>query len=347
MGNLMNVHVMAADKFIEPFIAFIDENFDLENHTYLVTPFKHEVQARENVVFLNASLGRWKKLFVQVSFFYKANKIILHGLFDIRMVIFLFFQPWLLKKCYWVMWGGDLYCYMQKRNDWRWKLKEWVRGVVIKRIGHLVTYIPGDVDLAREWYGAKGEYHECFMYPSNLYKEYIIPDKKGSSKNILLGNSGDPSNNHFELFDKLLPYKDDDIKIYCPLSYGDEHHIQDVVKKGHALFGSKFIPLLEFMPFEKYLELLGQVDIAMFGHKRQQAMGNTITLLGLGKKVYMRNDVTSYEYLCQVGFEVFSVDDMDISKALTIESSVNNKRLCKKLFNKHYLVYGLKEMYKA
>jgi hypothetical protein len=39
---------------------------------------------------------------------------------------------------------------------------------------------------------------------------------------ILLGNSADPSNNHVEALERLLPYRDQDIKIYAPLSYGDQ-----------------------------------------------------------------------------------------------------------------------------
>jgi len=46
------------------------------------------------------------------------------------------------------------------------------------------------------------------------------------------------------------------------------------------------------MVFEKYLEFLAGIDIAIFNHKRQQAFGNAITLLGLGKKVFIHNDST-------------------------------------------------------
>jgi hypothetical protein len=34
------------------------------------------------------------------------------------------------------------------------------------------------------------------------------------------------------------------------------------------------------MPFDEYLNLLAKVDIVIFKHKRQQAMGNITTLLG-------------------------------------------------------------------
>jgi len=34
------------------------------------------------------------------------------------------------------------------------------------------------------------------------------------------------------------------------------------------------------MPLDEYLNLLAKIDIAIFNHKRKQAMGNITTLLG-------------------------------------------------------------------
>ena len=57
-----------------------------------------------------------------------------------------------------------------------------------------------------------------------------------------MGNSTDTSNCHFEMFDLLLPYKDEDILIYCPLSYGPYTAYGDsVIKRGKELFGEKFV----------------------------------------------------------------------------------------------------------
>jgi len=46
------------------------------------------------------------------------------------------------------------------------------------------------------------------------------------------------------------------------------------------IFREKFKPLVDFIPFDEYLNLLAKVDIAIFNHKRQQTMGNITTLLG-------------------------------------------------------------------
>lgn len=146
------------------------------------------------------------------------------------------------------------------------------------------------------------------MYPSNLYKEYDFSylNKDHNKIYIQIGNSADPSNNHLEVFEKLKKYKDTSIEIICPLSYGDVGHRDKIIKEGNRIFGEKFIPIITLMPFDEYLGLLAKIDIAIFNHKRQQAMGNITTLLGLGEKVYIRYDITSWDFCKDHGLKVFS-----------------------------------------
>lgn len=271
-----------------------------------------------------------------------AEKIILHGLFNNHLLYILALQPWLLKKCHWVIWGGDLYNHQAAVKDWRWKKNEFFRHLVIKRLGYLLTYIPGDVALARQWYGATGQYQECLMYISNLFKELVIPAKTGSVINILVGNSGDPSNNHLEVFEKLAAQKSENITIYCPLSYGgiDANYAKQMAEKGTAMFGDRFVALTDFMLFADYLKLLGQIDIAVFAHKRQQGMGNTITLLGLGKKVYMRSDVTPWVMFDKLGIKVFDFSHINL-ELINCSIGIKNNTITKKVFSKVILINQL------
>jgi hypothetical protein len=224
------------------------------------------------------------------------------------------------------------------------KIIYFMRNIIFKNLEYFVTYIKGDYELAQKWYGAKGEYHECFMYPSNLYKEYDIKLTEHDTINIQLGNSTDPSNNHIEVLDKLKKYKDENIKIYAPLSYGDQEHAHRVISYGKELFEDKFIPLTEFMVFEKYLEFLGDIDIAIFAHKRQQAMGNTITLLGLGKKVYLDSSAVQCDFFNKHDVKVFDIDDIDLEKFSQMKAS-DNKQKIKDLFSKETLIQGLKRIF--
>ncbi|MBK8453868.1 MAG: TDP-N-acetylfucosamine:lipid II N-acetylfucosaminyltransferase [Thiofilum sp.] len=345
------LHILPCNTFSPKFINLIKENFDYYKHFFLLTSGMEEelIKKDKNIYIAKKTVRHGLSYYLQALLkIHQADKVILHGLFDIKLVILLFFTPWILKKCYWVMWGGDLYYHQLGNNDRNYKLKELLRSFIIKRIGNFVTYIEGDYHLAQQWYGTKGKYHECIMYLSNTFTDYDLPPRHDQSTNILIGNSADPSNNHEEILEKLVPYKNEDIKIYCPLSYGDQNHAKQIIEKGKAIFGEKFIPLTEFMPFDKYLELLANIDIAIFAHKRQQAMGNTISLLGLGKKVYMRNDITPWQTLSEMNLKIFNFDNIGSEENLTSlssEQSLKNSEIIKNYFNKETLKSQLQKIF--
>lgn len=317
------------------FVAFTNEHFNSNEHLFMLSPVRgHKIPVLENVRTLKTGLGRlWSAIALSLQM-YRAEKIILHGLFNFGLLLLLAAQPWLLTKCYWCIWGGDLYDHQLGKKNWKWHIKELFRRPVIKRMGNLITYIKGDVDLARDWYGATGQYHECIMYPSNLYKEIQIKPKKDTAIHFLVGNSADPSNNHMEALEKLLPFKDLDIRIHIPLSYGNKEYAATVCRQASLWFGEKAKPITKLMPFDKYMEFLSSIDIAIFNHRRQQAMGNTITLLGLGKKVYMRSDTTQWDFLNRHHFLIF-----DIKGAISLESRaiMENKTRCAAYFSKNNL----------
>jgi hypothetical protein len=345
---------MNNDKFIDHFITFIENNFDRNEHLFIVfndhPESKYPIQPRENIVFLNRELGFSKNIFQfskqLIPYFTKARIVILHGLFIRNLVDFLFINQRFLKKCRWVMWGGDLYHdYRYKYHTIKGKLYIFRKKTVIRKLQGLITYVKGDYELAKKWYGAKGEYYECFMYPSNLYKEYDVKPITHDTINIQVGNSADPSNNHIDVFEQLLKFKNENIKIYVPLSYGNSEHTEKVISAGNAMFGDKFIPMTDFMVFDQYLHFLADIDIAIFNHKRQQAMGNIITLLGLGKKVYLRNDITPWQTFEECGIHIFDVEHIEISQ-LDEKTKQQNMARVKEYFSKENFVKQLENVFR-
>ena len=111
--------------------------------------------------------------------------------------------------------------------------------------------------------------------------------------------------------------------IYCPLSYGmyDEYKAK-VIAIGKKMFGDKFIVLEKFMPFEEYKKFLAGIDVIIFDHNRQEAMGVTITLMSLGKIVYVNPHTTSYESLIRRGFKLFD-NNLIATDGLKIDRDVS------------------------
>jgi hypothetical protein len=312
------------------FIEFVETNFDVNEHRFMVWG-TGPVSSKKNRVYLLKypyHIMTFFHLFKMNIQMYKAPKIILHGLTNPILVFLLFLQPWILFKCYWVMWGGDFY-FPEK--------KSYFRKVVIRKIKHCITYIKGDYEFIQKWYGTQGAYCECLMYPSNLYKDRQVKKTESDSLLIQVGNSADPSNNHLVVFSKLEKFKSENIEVAVPLSYGNRFCVRRVLKAGRKSFGNKFRPLIEFMSFENYLEYLERVDIAIFNHKRQQAMGNIITLLGFGKKVHLRTDITPWKLFEDIGVAVYPVDDINL-ELLGEDEKILNQIKIKNFFSKNKLV---------
>ena len=99
------------------------------------------------------------------------------------------------------------------------------------------------------------------------------------------------------------------------------------------------------MDTDKYVEFLNNIDIAIFAHNRQQAMGNTISLLGMGKKVYMRHDITPCTFFSEIGVKVFDFNNIDLE---TINSNVMNENIeiIKSSFSKDKYIRQLERLFK-
>ncbi|GAD02752.1 TDP-N-acetylfucosamine:lipid II N-acetylfucosaminyltransferase [Agarivorans albus] len=366
MRNLKHLHIVGNEmKFIKPFIQYVNSNFDAEEHFFLVLNSNKEssveMAAYKNVKiakpfdcknsFLRKLMLVYKvpsSMVLLLWYFNKAKKIYLHGLFDKKVIIFLYVFKSFSNKVYWQMWGGgdlDIPTKAQSRTLW-YRITKKVKG----RFSGYVSYLPGDYKLAQELYGSKGEFFEALMYESNTFNEVELNKLNDGIVRIQVGNSADSANNHFEIFNKLEKFKDENIEIYCILSYGEKPWspgwAQKVIKRGEDLFGHKFIPVIDFMSFEEYLGFLGKIDIAIFAHKRQQAMGNTISLLGLGKKVYLRSDVTSWELFKDIGVKVFDVNELSISTINSCDQQANIEMI-KSNFSKEKYHQQLRDLFEG
>lgn len=336
------LHIGSCDKFLPPFIEFLKDNFNFDEHTFLLTKGMSDdkLPNYNNVKLSGTGKCARFKFYNQVLLeMQKADKIILHGLFDIKIVQILFFSPWLLKKCYWLIWGGDLYSYKIEPRNKKWHVKEFFRRPVIRNMGYLVTSINGDYKLAKKWYRAKGELINSFYYTTNLFTPLAHKREARSSIYILVGNSANPTNNHMEILEKLKKYKNEDIVIYAPLTYGTKEYAEKVIDVGKTLYGSKFKPIINHMNEKDYILFLNQIDIAVFNHNRQQAMGTTRSLLGMGKKVHMNQELSSAITLSNNGIKTFSLEDLDLNYKFP-ESEKNIDRV-RQIYSTNELIRSL------
>lgn len=328
---MKNLHIMNDDKFIEPYIRSIEKYFNFQEHKFIIisenidNPYYNK---KKNIL----QYKNKKDYFRIIIDLFLADNIILHGLFIRNIIVILFFNPWLLKKSKWVLWGGDLYSYKTnpKRVKLTSKIYEYMKSYVKKHVEGIITYLKGDYQLAQKWHNTNANYYKCIGYLSNI-PSYNISEMKFSECNnkkhkfIQVGNSADPSNNHIEVLEELIKAKNERIKIICPLSYGNNDHAKKVIQYGEKIFGKDFVPLINFMDLKTYNTLQSNIDIAIFNHQRQQAMGNILTLLYLGKKVYMRDDVVSWDFFKKNDIKVFSFNNYNDNFLEKIDPKIAKK----------------------
>lgn len=337
----MVLHLMVWDKkFVPSFVALVNERFEPKLHQFIIYEAEgsETLFYKDNVIYYPSLLKNIIPLLVEMK---KAEKIIIHGLFSTHLLLILALFAGMLRKCYWTIWGGDLYLTEVSKSLWRMRIKEWFKSFVIPRMGHFITHIEGDYLLAKKSYGAKGRWHDCFMYPSNIFKDYDYSlERSHKTINIQVGNSADPSNNHLEILEKLKSFSAEPINIYAPLSYGDVEYAKRIIAYGVENFGNKFIPLTDFLPLDQYNKFLGQIDIVIFNHRRQQGMGNAISQIGMGKKFYMRSDITSWDMFIGLGITIFDSAEIDIFP-LNSNVGCDNKKIIKINFSKERLLEKL------
>lgn len=332
--NVKFVHLMFNDKFNKPFVDFLNSNFNSKEHLILCKKVfdQYPFPLGENVI----KIDRFKKLN-----FNKCKKIICHSLFDNELVEYLYNHKKILKeKAYWVIWGGDLYnAPRDEKNDFvRKNLK-----------GYLSDF---DANYAQIKYNLSNKQFYCVhaIFPITLK---MIKNAKHSYKDcdyikIQINNSCDKST--LGMLDNLAKFANENIRICTILSYGDMKFKSEIIKKGKEIFGNKFEYIEEYMSPQNFANHLAKNDILILNQNRQQGVGNTIASIALGKKVFIKKEISTFSSLNDFGIKIF--DSNEIAN-LTFEELIRNrdadisKDNASKFFNNKYKASLWREVFNA
>lgn len=307
------LHLCRLEKFTDHIINFINDNFCVQNHSFFVYGSrvnikKYNIQALsyENVTYihsLNTYFAKSGADMILLGF----DKIIIHSLFDYDLINLCVHNKKILKKSYIYLFGGDFYPESLKNENLEMKLK---RRYLLRNARGIINIIPEENRIMKRLYHPKGKL---------LSATYGIPDlnlndsgeKSREVINIQIGNSATESNHHKRVIDELCKFKNENIKVYVPLSYGNNTYAREVKKYGESVLGEKFVPIMDYMPLEAYNQLLAQMHVAIFDIERQQALGNINAQYLLGSIIYFRRrSVNSVYYRKTVGCKVRCIEDI-------------------------------------
>ena len=202
-------------------------------------------------------------------------------------------------------------------------------GKMIQRIDYCSTVLPYEEKLLLKNKNYRAKY---FHFRYGTSKGEILNPFDLSSKfkgtNILLGNSASPENNHLDIIQLLQRLNINNRKIIVPLSYGDKTYRKIVVSSMKSL---EFIPLLDFLPIEEYMNIVTSCSHVVMGHVRQQAIGNVFMALTRGCKLFLYKDSVTYLYLKSCGYYIYTIEDdlniKELSEDLSDDQIIHNRKL--------------------
>ena len=346
------IHFIPDEKVTRNFIQMLESVYPNES-TYIVyghTENSDIVSYGQNVYYYNLKSPALKKVVINLS---KYEAVILHSLEPSPV-----FQHIEHNNIIWLIWGGDLYEQMicnkgykiYKNNKeqysirakhspignipvWLYKLLVGVRDKInlhrsekiLKKI-RFVSSMECDFNLLKEYFPKYKykHYHSCSYYPIELQIGYDNLNKECYGLNIWVGNSPALNGNHSSVFNEIKDFSKS-IKIYSPISYGEERLMNYVDNLGGNMIGVNFIPLKTFLPSEKYFNLFLDVNAFIFGHLRQCALGNVMMAMYFGGKVFLYRDNPLLQQLRNFGFVVFSIED-DLNELATQTKLSPNER---------------------
>lgn len=317
------IHIMDSDKFAKPFVDFLNRNFDMKEHLVLCKrtdrdefPFPHG----ENVIEIKTLL--YLK-------FKNNEKVFFHSLFNHESVKYLYKHKDILKeKAYWQIWGGDLY------NAPRDKKNDFVR----ENFRAYITDVDNDKVVLEKRYATrknKKVYHATYTFPVtiNMIQQAKDSLKKRNATIIQINNSCDDST--LEMLDILSKFKMKNIIVKTILSYGKLEFKQAIIDKGNAIFGDKFEFIDMILPPQDYAKYVSENDVLILNQNRQQGLGNAFLALAFGTKLYIRSEISTYDYLIQNGNKVFDITNglcgaychMDFVEFIAIDKEIQQNNI--------------------
>ena len=318
------VHLMQDEKFTDGIVGFYNEFFNNGEHEIIYfsrNKGKTCIRRQFSIKQTDFNINEYKGSVASYLNKLKCDYIVLHSLFfTTKEKIELLLNKSLMKKVVWIEWGADLYSWKQE-SSFTGKIKNAANYKLRESFENIVCIFPPDIDYFKNQFPDSNS--NIYYAPYNGFpvdKEFSTY-KNESRLNphfksiepvyIQIGQNSLTTLNHIRVLKNLSKFKDENIRIILPLSYGGtKEYADEVVDYAEREFPGKVIALRKFMPKEEYFKLIEKVEIAIFDTDRQCALGNIERLFFRNVNVYLSENGVMYKYFADLGVPVKKCEDI-------------------------------------
>lgn len=209
-------------------------------------------------------------------------RFILYGQYNFWIWLALFCGKLPACRVVWHIWGADLY---ESSKNWKFRLFYPLRRIIQRKLP-AIWATKGDLEYVWKHIRAKKEKDRLIYFPTKMPEKFPLLSQQATTKSgkitILLGNSGDHSNQHLSALSRLYQQFGSQIKLIIPMGYpaNNDRYIDEVEQTAKQLFLAENVQILrEKIDFAEYLQILTACDLGYFNFERQQGIGSICLLI--------------------------------------------------------------------
>ncbi len=235
------------------------------------------------------------------------DKQLLYGHGLLFWVPFLFMSEYIRKRTSIILWGV---AETKKRHkNIIYSLFSKIQVKVLRSFKFVGTLSVEDMDKIINWFRLSNVIVIGYIRDTYYeFKEYKYVFSYSSPTKIMISHSSFSHNYHLEIFELLAPFKQENIQIICPLSYGNKEYREIVIERGKYFFGDKFIYYDELMSRESYNSLLASIDIYISNAVIQTGLYVINFCICTGRKIYLR--ANNFNWMSHQGFKICNVSEL-------------------------------------